>query len=52
VEVAGDPPGNIHEYLAAVELVLKETEEPAVIVVLDVGEEIAPRGGEVAFVES
>ena len=26
VELAGDPPGKTHEYLAAVEVVLKETD--------------------------
>ena len=52
MEFAGDPPGNTQEYLAAAELVLKETEAPAVIVTSDAGEAIAPRGGDVAYWES
>ena len=45
VEVAGVPPGKTHEYLAAVEVVLKETDWPAVIVISEVGDAIAPSGG-------
>ena len=52
MEVAGDPPGKTQEYFAAVEVVLKETEAPAVIVTSDAGEAIAPRGGDVAYGDS
>ena len=52
VEVAGDPPGNTHEYRAAVEVVLKATDPTATIVVSEVGEVITPRGGELAYGES
>jgi len=45
VEVDGDPPGKIHEYWAAVEVVLKETEPPAMIVVSEAGDVIVPTGG-------
>ena len=45
VEVAGDPLGNTHEYLAALEVVLKNTDPPVVIVVSEAGDEIVPRGG-------
>ena len=48
VEVAGDPWGKTHEYLAAVEFVLKETDWPAVIVTSEAGDVIAPSGGDVA----
>jgi hypothetical protein len=51
VEVAGDPPGNTQEYLAAVEVVLKETESPAEIVTSEAGELIVPRGGDVVYGE-
>ena len=47
-EVAGDPPGKIHEYLAAAMVVPKETEVPAAMVVSEAGEVIAPTGAEVA----
>jgi hypothetical protein len=47
-EVAGDPPGNTHEYLAAAVPVLKETDPPAVIVVSEAGDAIVPVGGDVA----
>src|SRR5262249_30512553 len=39
------PPGKIHEYWAAVEVVLKETEPPAMIVVSAAGDVIVPTGG-------
>jgi len=52
VDVAGEPPGNTHEYFVAVEVVLKETEEPAVIIASEAGEEIVPRGGVPAYGES
>jgi hypothetical protein len=48
VEVAGDPLGKTHEYLAAAEVVPKETDPPAGIVVSDAGVEIVPFGGNVA----
>ena len=48
VELAGVPPGKTHEYLAAVEVVLKGTMPPAGIVISEVGEVIAPSGGVVA----
>ena len=48
VEVAGEPPGKTHEYLAAVEVVLKETDPPAGIVMSEAGDAIAPTGGAVA----
>jgi hypothetical protein len=45
VDVAGEPPGNIHEYFAAVLVVANDTEPPAVIVTSDTGELIVPAGG-------
>ena len=48
VEVAGEPPGKTHEYWAALEAVPKETDPPATIVAFPAGDEIVPRGGEVA----
>jgi hypothetical protein len=50
-EFAGDPPGNTHEYFAATEVVLKDTEPPAVTVTSDGGDVIVPRGGVVAYGE-
>ena len=47
VEVAGDPPGKTHEYLAAVAVLLKETDPPAVMVTSESGDVIAPTGGDV-----
>jgi hypothetical protein len=52
VEVPGDPLGNTHEYLAALEFVLKETTPPAVTVTSDAGESIVPCGGDVVYGES
>ena len=48
VDVAGEPPGKTHEYVAAVDVVLKETEPPAGMVTSKLGDAIAPRGGDVA----
>ena len=46
VDVRGDPPGKIHEYLDAVaEEPLKETDAPSVSVTPDVGEVMVPVGG-------
>ena len=47
LEVAGDPPGNTHEYFAAMEVVLKAADPPAVMVTSDAGDVIVPRGGDV-----
>ena len=44
-ELPGDPVGNTHEYFAAVDVVLNETDCPAVIVTSDAGVVIVPRGG-------
>jgi hypothetical protein len=44
-DTAGVPPGNTHEYLEAVLVVLKETEPPALIVTSVAGELIVPSGG-------
>ena len=52
VEVEGEPPGNTQEYLAAVEVVPKETMLPAAIVISEIGDVIAPSGGAVVFGES
>src|SRR5712671_2039577 len=52
VEVAGEPLGKIHPYFVATVLVPKKTEPPAVIVVSEAGEVIAPSGGAVAYGES
>ena len=52
VELAGVPLGKTHEYLAAVEVVPKETMPPARIVMSEVGDVIAPSGGVVAYGES
>jgi hypothetical protein len=52
LELDGDPPGNTHEYLAAVEAVLNATELPAVMVISEAGVAIVPRGGGVANDES
>jgi hypothetical protein len=52
VEVAGEPPGKIQEYLAALEVVLKKTMLPAAIVTSEVGDVIAPSGDVVAYGES
>ena len=53
VEVAGEPPGKTQEYLAAVEVVPKETMLlPAGIVMSEVGVVISPFGGVVAYGES
>ena len=45
VDVAGVPPGKIHEYFVAVLVVAKDTVPPAVIVTSDAGELIVPAGG-------
>jgi hypothetical protein len=52
VELVGEPPGKTHEYLAALEVVPKETVLPAGIVISGVGEVIAPSGGVVVYGES
>jgi hypothetical protein len=52
LEFAGDPPGNTHEYFAAMEVVLKETGLPAVMVTSAAGDVIVPRGGGAAYDES
>jgi hypothetical protein len=52
VEITGDPPGKIQEYLAADEVVLNPTDCPAVIVTSEAGEVIDPRGGAVVYGES
>jgi len=46
-DVAGVPPGNTHEYWAAVVFVLKDTEPPAGIVASEAGDAIPPTGGAV-----
>ena len=51
-EVVGEPPGKIHEYFAAVVLVLKATDPPAGMVMSEPGDAIAPDGGEVLWAES
>ena len=51
LELAGDPPGNTHEYFAAVEVVLNATELPAVMVTSETGESIAPCGAGAAYGE-
>jgi hypothetical protein len=48
VEVAGDPLGKTHEYLAAVEVVPKETDPPARIVASEAGVEMRLLGGAAA----
>jgi hypothetical protein len=50
--VAVEAPGKTQEYLAALEVVLKETMLPAGIVMSEVGDVIAPLGGVVAYSES
>ena len=52
VEVAGDPPGKIHEYWDALEVVLKDTGLPAATVTFEAGDAIVPRGGLVPKSES
>ena len=52
VDVAGEPPGNTQEYLAALEVVLKETMLPVAMVRSELGDVIAPFGGVVAYGES
>ena len=52
VEVAGDPLGKTHEYLAAVEVVPKETDPPATTIVSEAGVERIPFGGGAANGES
>ena len=52
MEVAGEPPGNTQEYLAAVDVVPKETVPPAGIVTSEIGDVIAPVGGVVKFGKS
>lgn len=52
VEVAGDPPGKTHEYLADVVVVPKDTVPPATIVVSEAGAEIMPFGGADAYDDS
>jgi hypothetical protein len=46
-EVAGDPPGKIHEYFAAEVPVPKATDPPAEMVTSEDGEAIVPAGGPV-----
>ena len=48
----GVPPGNTQEYLAAVEVVVKETMLPAAIVMSEVGDAIVPLGCVVEYNES
>jgi hypothetical protein len=48
VEVAGEPPGKIQEYLAALLLVPKATAVPAGMVTSEAGEPMLPLGGAVA----
>jgi hypothetical protein len=48
VEVAGDPPGNTHEYFAALDVVPKDTDPPAPIVMSKEGVEMTPLGGAAA----
>ena len=48
-ELAGDPDGNTHEYFAALDVVLNETDCPAVMVTSDAGAAIVPRGGVVLY---
>ena len=45
VEVAGDPPGNTHEYFAELDVVPNDTEPPAPMVMSTEGVEITPVGG-------
>src|SRR5678815_1886045 len=52
VEVAGVPPGNTHEYFAAVVVVPKETGLPAGMVRSVAGEAMVPSGAELAYGES
>jgi hypothetical protein len=52
VDIAGDPPGKIQEYCAALVVVLNETGWPAVIVTSVEGIAIELRGGAVAKGES
>jgi hypothetical protein len=52
LEFADEPPGKTHEYFAAAEVVLKATDEPAVIVTSVAGLVMAPLGGEVVYGES
>ena len=47
VEVAGDPPEKIHEYLEAMVLVPNATVPPADMVTSEAGAAIAPAGGAV-----
>ena len=52
VEVAGDPPGNTHEYFADVDVVPKVTDCPAPIVVSEAGDEILPFGTDVVYADN
>ena len=52
LEKLGDPPGNTHEYLAAVVLVWKDTDWPAPIVTSEAGDEITPFGADVVYGDS
>jgi len=45
VEVAGDPPGKTHEYLAELDVVAKDTDPPAPIVMSEEGVVMLPLGG-------
>ena len=45
VDVAGDPPGNTHEYFAELDVVPNDTEPPAPMVMSTEGVEITPVGG-------
>src|SRR5262249_31018196 len=48
-EFDGDPPGKIHEYCAALLVVLEVSELPAAIVVSAAGDVITPLGGVVVY---
>jgi hypothetical protein len=50
--VVGEPPGKIHEYVAAAVLVPKETDPPAGMVTSEAGDAIAPDGGAVEWAVS
>ena len=52
VDVAGDPPGNTHEYFAEVVVVPKFTDCPAPIVTSEAGDPMVPFGAEVEYGDS
>ena len=52
MDLVGEPPGKIHEYLDAVVVEPKETDPPAVMVTSEAGEVIAPLGGVVSYGDS